>query len=344
MGKTVGIFSAHVNGLKPWDPDSIESGITGSEEAVIYASQKLAKRGYRVLVYNTPPQKSIHSKAEANPRFLNYESYQAPLDIAIICRNPHLGQYIRPHAKKLYLWPHDTWNFMVPEAEVRQYDGVFWLSEWQRKQWISVNPSFSKFEEIFGNGINPEQFSPVSERENPYSCIYGSNYGRGLEILASIWPAVKEAFPRASLDVYYGWQHWGQLSAEKEAELRKKISALKSLNVQEHGLVSHKELTDAYARTSFWTYPCILPETFCITAIKAQLAGAVPVILEGSALSETVRHGYSCSQRSEYLALLLDALKQAETISLQDRSKMGEFILNEFTWEKMMGRWDRLFC
>ncbi len=31
-----------VKGVKPWDPDSIKQGITGSEEAVIYMSQKLA--------------------------------------------------------------------------------------------------------------------------------------------------------------------------------------------------------------------------------------------------------------------------------------------------------------
>ena len=337
MTKTIGIFTYS---SFTWDPDSIYSGIAGSEEAVIYMSQSLAKLGFRVFVVGNPPENSTHSSQQANPCFVKYP-FSSPVDIAIAWRMPLIAKDLRQIAKKVYLWPHDVLCFPVTEDKANAFDDVLWISQWQRHQWMSVTSFFQKFTKIFGNGINPEQFENVIARKNPFSCIYGSNYGRGLEVLLDLWPDVINLFPQATLDIYYGWQHWGTLSQEKEIDLRKKIEMLP--NVQEHGKVGHEELHKAFASASFWTYPCTMPETFCITAIKAQLSGTVPVILEGSALKEVVRHGYSCLRKEEYLSLMKKALGNADKISLKDREKMGEFILKEFTWDNLAKQWATLF-
>ena len=182
--KTIGIFTVKVEGVKPWDPDAILSGISGSEEAVIYLSQSLTKLDYKVIVFGDPPQGSRYSLPGSNPLFVPLDSLHVPLlDIAISWRMPAIAEGLKKIADKVYLWPHDTCAEKLTEAQIEAFDGVFWLSEWQRRQWISVNPSFTKFTPIFGNGILPEQFNPVQQRENPYACIYGSNYARGLEIL-----------------------------------------------------------------------------------------------------------------------------------------------------------------
>ncbi len=341
--KTIGIFTGKRAEFKPWDPDTIRSGITGSEEAVIYISEQLAKLGFNVIVFGDPPFQSRYSHPEANPRFVSVDSasFGKPIDIGIAWRMPNVANLLRPIAKKVYLWPHDTLNQRVSKDQVLAFDDVLWLSKWQRRQWISVEPSFAKFTKIFGNGVNQEQFRPVQERINPYSCIYGSNYARGLEILLDLWPHIKEREPRATLDIYYGWQHWGLLSAKKEAEMRNKVARLP--DVHDHGLVSHEELNRAYEASSFWTYPCIMPETFCITALRAQLAGSIPVILEGTALAETVPHGYKCKSIQEYFFTLLKAFRDAETVSLDDRKKMGEFVLQTFTWHEIATKWKELF-
>ena len=109
--------------------------------------------------------------------------------------------------------------------------------------------------------------------------------------------------------------------------------------MREHGLVGHEELNEAYARASFWTYPCIAPETFCITALRAQLSGAVPVVLLGSALNETVRHGYGCRERDQYLFTLIQAMQKAESITLNERKSFGEFVKREFTWPEIAKKW-----
>lgn len=339
--KTIGIFTGGAKGQAPWDPDTIRTGITGSEESVIYMSKILANLGFRVFVFGDPPIGSLHSLASANPRYVGRTlSLSQPLDIAVAWRWPEGGSILKERSlgKKIYLWPHDAISQSVPSVG---FDGVLWLSEWQRRQWVSLSPEFARFSEVFGNGINPEQFPAVSQRVNPYSCIYGSNYALGLELLLEIWPEVKKSFARATLDIYYGWQHWGLLSPKTERRMRDAIKFLPDVN--EHGMVGHEELNRAYGEASFWTYPCIRSETFCISALRAQLSGAVPVVIDGSAFKETVRFGFKCPSPDEYLPLLLRAMATAEKISLEERKSMGRFILEEYTWKKVADKWYELF-
>lgn len=344
--KTVAIITCRVPNMKPWDPDTIKSGIVGSEEAAIYISQELVNLGYKVLVYGNAPEDSPYSAEEANPRFLPSQPQEGDkFDIAISWRMPGLAAQLRRFAPKVYLWPHDILvnNFGLTDEQVNGFDDVLWLSKWQRNQYSAVHPGFARYKNIYGNGINPKQFKPVQERKNPYSCVYGSNYARGLEILLDIWPTVKQTYPRASLDIYYGWQHWGLMSQEKEAKMRHQVASLESLDVHEHGLVGHEELNRAYEQASFWTYPCIAPETFCITAIRAQLGGCMPVVNEGSALKETVRFGYKSTKPEDYLSVLLSAIKDAEKITVADRQNMGQFVLEEYTWEAIARKWKNTF-
>ena len=85
--KQIGIFTAKVTGIKSWDPESIHTGITGSEEAVIYIAKELSDLGYRVIVFGNPPKNSIHSKPQANPRYVDTCDCDYPeLDIAISWR------------------------------------------------------------------------------------------------------------------------------------------------------------------------------------------------------------------------------------------------------------------
>jgi glycosyltransferase involved in cell wall biosynthesis len=274
---------------------------------------------------------------------LNYLPQNLKFDVIIVCRVPEFVEHLKSFTKKIYFWPHDILSYHVKDEIVDAYDDVLWLSAWQRRQWISMAPRFAKFCHLFGNGLQPYQFTAIQERENPYSCIYASNYARGLSVLLDQWPSVKGAFPKATLDIYYGWGHWGTMSDTQERNLRHQVIDLQSLDVKEHGQVGHETIASAFSKASLWTYPCIHAETFCITAIKAQLSGAIPVIVEGSALKETVRHGFRCEQKEGYGALLLKALTEVGQITLQQREEMGRFVLGQFTWEKIVSQWNELF-
>lgn len=342
--KTIGIICYKDARVGSWDKDSIHSGIAGSEEAVIYMSDALAKLGYQVIVFANPPKNSIYSKEGSNPRYVDADSnIEKPLDVAVIWRTPWRAKDFKNKASFVYFWPHDEPCGSQQTSDILAFDDVLWISQWQRRAWICHNVAWSKFNNIFGNTILPEQFPPIEQRKNPHSCFYGSNYARGLDFLLDIWPQVREKFPDATLDIYYGWQTWGLLSPQKEAKMRKQISDYASLGVSDHGKVGHEELNTAYSKASLWTYPCSMPETFCTTAIRAQLAGAIPVIIESAALSETVPHGYKCFCKEDYLPLLLKALKEAETTPVETRKQMGDFVLKNYTSDVMAKRWAALF-
>jgi glycosyltransferase involved in cell wall biosynthesis len=66
---------------------------------------------------------------------------------------------------------------------------------------------------------------------------------------------------------------------------------LDSKNVVQHGRIPQDRLAQELQEATIWLYPTYFTETYCITAIEAQLAGAIPVTNHLAALSETVKSG-----------------------------------------------------
>merc|ERR1711920_626330 len=44
-----------------------------------------------------------------------------------------------------------------------------------------------------------------------------------------------------------------------------------------HGMVNHTELAKAYSDAGFYLYPTTYPETSCVSLMKAQSMGAIPI-------------------------------------------------------------------
>ncbi|NGX63982.1 MAG: hypothetical protein KR126chlam6_01405 [Candidatus Anoxychlamydiales bacterium] len=344
FAETIAIFTHKIDCLGPWDPDNVKTGLPGSEEAVVNMAEELANLGYQVIVFGNPPISSNYSSTDLNPCYIDCDLDDGQyVDIAISWRKPEIGRDLKKRASRVYLWLHDIARKTFSEEDLSFYDDVLWLSQWQKEQWISVSPAFAKFTNIYGNAINPKQFESIPERENPYSCIYGSNCNRGVEVLLEIWPEIKRQFPRATLDIYYGWPKWGRGDSKKEKYLQKLTQDLQILGVNQHGFVGQEELNQAYAKASLWTYPCLVEETFCITGLRAQMAGAIPVIIDEYALKETVRYGYKCKNRKDYFQTLINAMEDIESITLEKRQKIRDFILLEFTWKRIAQQWDKQF-
>jgi hypothetical protein len=67
------------------------------------------------------------------------------------------------------------------------------------------------------------------------------------------------------------------------------------------------------------------------------------VVINCSALGETVQHGYLCSSPEEYPATLLRAMEEVDKISLDERKKMRDFIAESYTWKKVAQKWKTAF-
>mmetsp|Transcript_5349 Transcript_5349/g.7366 ORF Transcript_5349/g.7366 Transcript_5349/m.7366 type:complete len:96 (+) Transcript_5349:2-289(+) len=75
-------------------------------------------------------------------------------------------------------------------------------------------------------------------------------------------------------------------------------SLLKQEGVVYKGMVDHTTLARAYANAGFILYPTVFPETGCVTLMKAQSMGAIPITskFKDSTLPELTQ-GYDLGPR-----------------------------------------------
>lgn len=348
----------------PWDPFDTIGGLPGSEECVVYASQELAKRGHGITIYMNPPNDSIWRSPFSNPRWLSEDTWNISdnkdtYDFVLMWRrfDSDVG---RKRSNLVFFWPHDSPHPIQPGhgygdlPNFPNFDGICVLSQHHRKQ-LSVYPGFEKIPYVIcGNGIVPEQFSNPISFINPYSIGYFSNYSRGLINLILIWPEIRREFPEATLNICYGRQTWNTMSQQMLQILIDKIEEYKSIGVIEHGKVGHLELANIMQNTSIWSYPCVTnSETYCITAVKCQAAGCIPVTTRIGALDETVHPEAPNIPLIEnnqdvlkYRELLLSTLRRIHNGDPEEirkeRLKYIEFGMKH-TWERCIDKWLQLY-
>jgi glycosyltransferase involved in cell wall biosynthesis len=344
---TIAIFCSEAP--EHWGPSSVEKGIGGSEEAVINMSKRLVDLGWHVEVFcNASEVGIIDGVVWRDWATLSDREY----DVFVVWRNPQfLDQKI--NAKKVYLWLHDLQQEgWYTEQALENVDKIFCLSDFHRDT-VPYLPDDKIW--ITSNGIDPDHFKKAEKREKK-TLIYASSPDRGLERVLDAWPDIIKAEPDAKLEVYYGFNKAFDARAEREPEWKKwKEMMLQKLNqngVTYHGMVSHKEIATAFKKATVWAYPTPFGEISCITAMKAQASGAIPVVSRYSAINETVRHGLRAgpNEKSEWtskdlkewtdlvISILGDSDKQEEI-----RKEMIPDAIKTFGWDTVASQWSEMF-
>lgn len=127
-------------GFEKWSPKNVAQGIGGSEEAVIYVSQELAKLGWKVTVFGDPQEDA--GDYDGVSYVPHYEiNWNDQFNILISWRQ--IGLFDVPvKAKKTYLWNHDIQNPLEYRPErVNKIDKVFFLSKWHRSNVPNLDES-----------------------------------------------------------------------------------------------------------------------------------------------------------------------------------------------------------
>ena len=342
--KKLCILCYKCSSISSWDPDSIEIGIPGSEECVIYLSQVLSNMDYDVIIEGVIPNSSIWSNIHSNPRYIS-ESLDIKYDILVAWRRLDIQNY-KNRARKVYLWAHDfpRSNMNIIEG----INGIFLLTKYHEtiyKRYLKI-PSI-----ICGNGINIEQFKNPMMFRNPYSCGYFSNYSRGLNILLDIWPIIKNKYPEATLSIYYGRNTYNSMDDNELKLIIDKIENMYNLDVYEKGKIGHKELAKEMSNISLWLYPCnSIGETFCITSIKAQCAGMLPITTRIGALNETVcDYAFkvdSISTPTEiefYKNLIINVMSNIHSKQIYEKRLKCIKFAKKYTWERCAKIWHETF-
>lgn len=277
-----------------WSPAWLGRGIPGSEEAAIHMARELAARGHAVTVYaNVGDMAGVYDGATWKSSAAYADD--PPHDVIVAQNLEAFADDAPQRAAQGYLWMEN--NF--PGLDLRPHMGrirkLMPLTPFSR----TLHPEIPD-DRIFltRNGILADEFRRAVPR-NPEKIVYGSDYDRGLLHLLELWPFIREQVPEATLSIFYGWTIFDAKiartnPAQAEAMTRYKMRVaflMQQEGIRHLGRIGHDELAREYLSAGVWAYPCTFPESSCITAMKAQAGGAIPIVFPTAALADTVRHG-----------------------------------------------------
>jgi glycosyltransferase involved in cell wall biosynthesis/SAM-dependent methyltransferase len=286
---------------EPWTAQNInQSGIGGAETAASHMAEEMARLGYRVIVF-TPCGASAGEYRGVEYLDVNrFAHFVETHHVEVFVASRYVNLFdLNIRAAKKGLWVHDVWAMgtaLGDEDKVSRHydelDAVFCLSPWHRDFFAETHGISKDKLIVVGNGIDPARFDREVEKQ-PYRFIYSSSPDRGLDTLLDLFPQIRSEFPQAELHIFYGFENWDK-SIEQSGDaalkaVRERIySVLNQPGVFFHGRVGQQRLAEEFLRSDVWFYPTRFTETYCITALEAQVAGAVCVCSDLAALRTTV--------------------------------------------------------
>lgn len=332
---------------KVWNGATLQrEALGGSETAVIYVAQELAKLGHEVIVF-TKDEPGMYSDV----LYIPFDEARAllrtlPLDALVGVRDP-IPLLWQSLARKKLLWLHDLPQPGYPT----NCDAYICVSNWQAS--LAVQHGFLAKERtaVIHNGIDPAIFTraePVFQREIDADSIvtlaWTSNPERGLWHAIEVLHRVRQTYPHAELRVYgrnavYGWND----SYEHHFHHPDMTSVIL------HAPLAKADLADALGGADLWLYPTWWPETYCIAAVEAQAAGVPVVASTFAALTETCATqrlvpGSMRERAEEHLTATTDAVLELLG-SVEERRRLAQagraFALSE-SWANQAQRWEKL--
>lgn len=348
LGETI-IIGAQ-SGLEEWGPKKLkEKGLGGSETAVIRLAESFAKKNRRPIVYNPIDEPGYYNGVCYRPT--DHFRSEIHSDLYISWRLPEAADW-EINTEHLALWMHDTdYGDRLTKARAKEFDSFIVLTQWHKEHVIETYPFIDESKiHIIGNGVDRELFRKKAIR-NPKRVIYSSSPDRGLDIvLDRIWPKIVEAVPDAELHVFYGWDSFNKAASlpgyDQLVNFKSGMDQLflNSKNVVQHGRIPQDKLAEEFSKSSIWLYPTYFPETYCITAVEAQLAGCIPVTNRFAGLSETVQGGidiegdvHDPSVQQAYANAVIHLMNQEEDDGLRKRIKKSA---PARSWDERSIQWE----
>ncbi|CAM9627826.1 unnamed protein product, partial [Choristocarpus tenellus] len=274
-----------------WGPSSVGKGLGGSEESVVFISRELAHLGYWVEVYADPSpgdtgldlgwtyNRAGGADSRGGVVWYPYTAYDIsqPADIFVAWSRYHISLALGQRSRRRFLWLQDNPGYSFPPILRTKLDGIFCLSKFHAGM---LSEPMQPMARVIPNGIDPQYLTDGENRPDVF--VYGSSPSRGLHTVLLTWPQIRAGVPTATLEVYYGFSDsfmvWGKANILHFDEW---IIEMNTLLGQEgviyKGMVDHHTLAEAYARAGFILYPTTFPETGCVTLMKAQAMGAIPI-------------------------------------------------------------------
>ncbi len=281
-----------------WDPRLREQGgggLGGSEECVTLWAEALARTGRAVEVLGTFPEADFRHQGV---RYRTRDCFDPGAARQTLIAFKERAAWLFPvRAEVTVHWSSDVEPPLKP-ALLGRVGHVVALSSYhaRRLDWVPADKL-----RVIPHGIGaewlraPDSAGGPGEPRGPL-LVYCSSPDRGLERLLQDWPTLRERHPGLELAVCYG-------RPVAPAWLEAAAPLLRQPGVAWLGSLAEPALMHLLSRARYWCLPLNRPdaELFCLSAVKAQARGALPVVQHvldqhsldrhrpGSGLGDTVR-------------------------------------------------------
>ncbi len=347
--------------FEPWTAEAINSGgIGGAETAAAHLAEAFVQCGYRVLLFcPCEGMEGVYNGVEYTD-ISRFNAIASTTVFAVCIGSRYTAIFSAPiRAQRRYLWVHDIRALDTANESTSVHtlantlDGIVCVSPWHRDFFAAHYGISAEKIAVIGNAIDTGRFQHSVERQ-PRRFIYASSPDRGLDTLLYLFPFIRLNIPDAELHVFYGFDNWDKSLAAtpdpQQAASREAIrSAIEQPGVYYHGRVGQEQLAKEFLRSDVWFYPTRFWETYCITALEAQMAGVVCICSDLAALSTTVGNrgillagdAYTAEYRREAVQQLC-ALFSNEELK-EHLSTAGRSWAESQTWEQRAREWVALF-
>lgn len=313
-----------------------EKALGGSETAVINVARELAKQGHYVRVFNNCDKPGLYDGVVylSNQDWKHFVSH-SECDILIVSRHHEMAGTYKINSKLNILWNHDILtrgNDLM--ASAWNYDYMYCLSEFHRKQYREELPDLEKYDiKLQTNGID---LNIVPKRtEKKHRIMFTSRPERGL------YNALQLYEKYGDLDLELLICNYQTLNDPNVAQLEQlcnfKIQQLKDKGFKiEFGRFPKKELYEKISESMAVLYPTNFPEIFCISALEAQACGTAFIATDDYALPEIMAKGYPLHKHGKWMDGLFKVLR--DDVHRGELEKLGIENAKNYTWASVAKR------
>lgn len=374
--KSIAFFTKPL--FEPWHPAlEAEHGAGGAETCIMRLAPRLAAKGWRVAVFGTPgdregvdPETGVEwwPSMEWNPL--------EPFSVFVSSRAPEVfDSYLRSRVNLLWMHDVNAREELLPDrgsfgSRWAKIDSVLALSDWHAHHLRRLYGMPASMVQVMRNGIEPSAFVPFQDLQLAHRremrFVYASSPDRGLDVLLGLWEKVRQKWPEATLDIFYGWDAIDRIIAaypgtdtgiglsQFRGWIEEMLDALgrEEGGVRWRGRVPQAQMQAELAQVSMWLYPTYFCETSCITALEMQAAGVVPVTSRLAALTETLASwdehlvdGWpnNESYQRQWIDKLVE-LAGAEKDYLLARRLVAWRHAQMLTWDRQTEAWERMLA
>jgi len=308
-----------------YDGDTLNKrGLGGSESAVILLAKELAKKNFKVTVFNNCIDKESKEGIFDNVQYIDHTildyKNDFSFDVVISSRTvipflpPHLyGQFagfkpqryskIKQNAKLKAMWMHDTFSkgdHLLEDMLVHgDMDEIFTLSDFQTAYVTNCDHGKKRNFEVLKkkvfmtrNGIVTYKDEVDIRQKDPYLYVYNASVTKGmLPLVENMWERIKQQIPQAKLKIIGGYYRFRENAAPDEQEKKWRLlvadEKYKKLDVEFTGIIKQSEIAELMTKASFMLFPGAFPETFGISTLESIAYNTPLITTRFGALEET---------------------------------------------------------